>query len=133
MGINARWREKNPERAVAVAKLWVENNRDAVRDTKRRYKRRHPHTVTATNHARRAAILGAIPAGYDIRPIRVLHLQAARLTRCTGIKWHLDHILPLRRGGKHTHMNVQPLPASLNFRKHDNPAFPLPAGYRVAV
>lgn len=32
-------------------------------------------------------------------------------------KWHLDHIMPLSRGGKHCYLNVQPSHVRCNLRK----------------
>lgn len=51
------------------------------------------------------------------RMIEQIHRTAARITRCTGIKHHVDHIVPLARGGPHHESNLQVLPAAINLRK----------------
>ncbi|MEM7166018.1 MAG: HNH endonuclease signature motif containing protein [Planctomycetota bacterium] len=35
-------------------------------------------------------------------------------------KWHLDHIVPLARGGRHEVANLQPLHAACNLQKGDS-------------
>lgn len=40
-----------------------------------------------------------------------------RVSKCTGILHHVDHIYPLARGGLHHQCNLQVLPAKINQRK----------------
>lgn len=40
-----------------------------------------------------------------------------RLADCLGIKFSIDHIIPLGRGGDHHHTNLRAIPHSLNVRK----------------
>lgn len=37
----------------------------------------------------------------------------------TGYAWAIDHMVPLRRGGKHAWSNLQVIPAWLNSWKRD--------------
>jgi len=37
----------------------------------------------------------------------------------TGYPWHIDHMIPLSRGGLHCATNVQVIPARLNLWKRD--------------
>jgi len=49
------------------------------------------------------------------------HLADLR-TRITGIKWNVDHVIPLQNKkvcGLHVPWNLQVIPASENFRKHN--------------
>lgn len=55
--------------------------------------------------------------------------DAGKLTRETGIKHHIDHIIPLSRGGWHHHLNMQVLPGTLNHQKSANPFWQMP-GYK---
>jgi hypothetical protein len=46
-----------------------------------------------------------------------------RLEDCLGIKYNVDHILPLTKGGYHHHRNLQTIPESLNDSKRANLKF----------
>lgn len=43
----------------------------------------------------------------------------ARREAMTGYAWHVDHMLPLARGGKHAWWNIQVIPAHMNAWKRD--------------
>lgn len=52
--------------------------------------------------------------------IRKLYDEAARLTRETGIKHHVDHIVPLKSpvvSGFHVEHNLQVIPKLVNLAK----------------
>lgn len=49
--------------------------------------------------------------------IRELYEEARRLTEQTGIPHHVDHIMPLSKGGPHHPSNLQILTATENLKK----------------
>lgn len=53
--------------------------------------------------------------------VRMIYKICRRITKCLGILHHVDHIVPLYRGGLHHPDNLQILPAKLNCIK----------GYRI--
>ena len=52
----------------------------------------------------------------------VLRRDAGRCGICgltiMEANWHLDHIIPLSKGGEHSYANVQAAHARCNMRKH---------------
>lgn len=50
-----------------------------------------------------------------------------RLENCLGIKYNVDHILPLTKGGYHHHGNLQTIPESINDSKRANLKFRHPS------
>lgn len=48
----------------------------------------------------------------------VMYATRKRVSDCTGILHHVDHIVPIAHGGKHTPVNLRVIPAKLNLRKH---------------
>lgn len=54
--------------------------------------------------------------------------EARQLTRqrneLTGVKWHIDHIIPISKGGTHEHTNIQVVPAKWNHSKLIGTYFP---------
>jgi len=49
--------------------------------------------------------------------IKTIYGLSTRVSECTGIKHHVDHIIPISRGGYHIHTNMQVLPEKINLRK----------------
>ena len=52
--------------------------------------------------------------------ISELYKVATRVAKCLGIPFHVDHIVPLSKGGKHTPQNLQIVPAKWNLRKSNS-------------
>jgi len=97
-----KWRSKNPDKFAASMKRWNENNRPVV---------------ARIASDRRARMRGAMPESADIDVMNVLYEARDRITQCTGIIHHVDHIVPISRGGLHHQANMRVIPASVNHRK----------------
>ena len=88
-----------------LSKVWADNNKD---------KRRHGYSK------RRALKLKCTPKWADMKKIAEVYAGAKRLEDCTGLKYHVDHIIPLQGKnacGLHIWENLQVLEASLNIKK----------------
>lgn len=71
---------------------------------------------------RRTAKLQRTPAWADMAAILAVYVEAARLTRETGIQHHVDHDIPLQGklvSGLHVHNNLQILTGSENSKKRN--------------
>lgn len=58
--------------------------------------------------------------GANTYEIKALYAEAMRLQELTGIQFHVDHIIPLCKGGKHIMENLQILTAHENLKKGGN-------------
>jgi hypothetical protein len=86
----------------------------------REWKRRHPDRVSVDHARRRATRMSAMPPWTNAKDMRAVYKQAQRLTADTGIKHHVDHIVPLRGKtvcGLHVVWNLQVLTETENCRK----------------
>jgi 5-methylcytosine-specific restriction endonuclease McrA len=53
----------------------------------------------------------------ELKALQAIYELAIRLTRATGIEYHVDHHIPLAKGGKHHPDNLWVIPAAENLRK----------------
>jgi hypothetical protein len=142
-----RWRKANRDKARAAVRRWEKAHPDKVRAYKAaaakrnpegcrrrsaRYLRAHPEkcksAVLAWTKAhpekgraacarRRARKRKALPVGRQKDPrVDALYFVASWL-RKQGDDVHVDHIVPLAKGGLHVFENLQILPAVENMRK----------------
>jgi 5-methylcytosine-specific restriction endonuclease McrA len=117
-----RYRKENPEKFQESIKKYRENNREKVRQTNREwrkrnpdyksdYYKRHPHLNAEKSSNRRALIrkcrVGRLPKGY--KQI-VYDTQKGKCWWCgkklNKEKWHVDHLIPLSKDGKHCLSNM---------------------------
>lgn len=106
-----RWRETNIEQARDYQKRWREDNLEHARERSRRWGAEHPDRIREIASRRRARINGAavgdIPRDAEEQ---LLGFQAERCAYChvdlaiTG--FHMDHVVPLSRGGAHAWDNL---------------------------
>ncbi len=105
------WRNKNPKRLAGIYRNWADRNRHKVNAKwmKRQAgkKNRTPNWLTDDE-------LWMMKQAYDIASIR---------SKCLGIKFHVDHIVPLQGktvSGLHVPWNLQVIPAKLNQQKSNH-------------
>jgi hypothetical protein len=132
-----KWREANPEKWMAVARryrannveimlkrtqIWLENNREYARAKKAEWSKNNPAKCAAQSSKRRAKLLNATPIWADLNAIQVEYDLANWCSKATGIKYHVDHIVPLQGKtvcGLHVPNNLQVIPAKDNHVKHN--------------
>lgn len=116
----ARWVVDNPEKARAPKLRYAAANVEKRRIQLREQKRANPAKVLADTRWRQTMKLNATPWWVDRKAIEAVFVEAKRLERETGIKHHVDHIVPLRgKGvcGLHVPWNLQAIPAKENYLK----------------
>lgn len=110
----------NPEKRKATCKAYREDNPEKVRASDKSWYASNPDKVNALTSKRRATKLNATPPWADLNKIAVLYKKAKELESITGLKYHVDHVVPLRGAtvcGLHVWENLQILEASLNISK----------------
>lgn len=100
-----QWRKRNPEKSKGANRRWNEKNRDRW---------------FALLRQRFWAIRRATPKWADRGAIVALYEEAKRLTRETGIEYHVDHVIPLRGKlvcGLHVESNLRVVQRDVNQSK----------------
>jgi 5-methylcytosine-specific restriction endonuclease McrA len=135
-----RWRKANPERVRQKEKRWRDKNPEKISKKNRDYKtanaerlkplniarvmewrKENPEKVRAATHKRRARKKNASGSHTGEQLIDLLKRQGHKCAGCfTSIKTkrHLDHVIPLARGGSNDISNLQWLCQPCNNSKH---------------
>lgn len=124
-----KWEKRNRQRCIDSDRAWVHKNPEKFAARMIRYRDRHrrecslrsarwaksnPEKRCLYENCRRARKRG-LTTIKDPRIIAVYFI--ARWLRQQGDDMHVDHVIPLARGGPHTYENLQILPAVENRRK----------------
>ena len=119
---NKEWRAKNQARVRESIYRWRKENADAFHAINKKSRAKHFDRVMASNGKRRAVEKRATPAWANMFFIAEAYRLARLRTKLTGIKWHVDHIVPLKGKtvcGLHVENNIQVIPAQVNVRKNN--------------
>jgi len=135
----ARWRAANPEKVKemnkdahakrkevrnAESREYRAANLEKMRELGRKWAKDNAGKMLQTNAARRAAKHRAIPIWakeeFDSFVVKEMYDLAVRRTISTGVKHHVDHIVPLRSDvvcGLHCAANLRVITETENFSK----------------
>jgi hypothetical protein len=99
-----KWRTENPELAKAVQDKWVKNNKHKVIANNSKHRDRKKNQTSILDYNEKLII-------------NEIYRARKRISDCIGIKFHVDHIYPISKGGLHKLSNLQLLPEKINMRK----------------
>jgi hypothetical protein len=111
---------RNKEKENARSRAYKEANKVELADKQSKYNKEKPEGNRFRRSLRRAAEKQATPSWADKAKMRAIYAEAARLTKETGIMYHVDHIYPLQSDwccGLHVETNLQILTAFENQSK----------------
>lgn len=94
--------------------------REQVKDRSKRHYQQNKVMYLVRGAARRASKRQASPIWADNKKIKLLYSKAARLTDETGVKYVVDHVIPLVNDkvcGLHVHNNLQVITQLDNLKK----------------
>jgi hypothetical protein len=129
---NIAWRESNPEKMALYKKAYAEKNKEIQRERLKQWKRNNKSKVLADTRKRQAKKIQAVPKWYgefDAFVVKEANDLAKLREKTTGIKWHVDHMIPLQSEtacGYHTAINLQVIPEALNCAKGNKMLFTEP-------
>lgn len=126
---NRRYISANKERLRKISEEWRRINRKTIAEKNAEWRRENPGYLAAHRRENRAKYLvyfnnrrerlstGKLSAGI----VENLLISQAGRCACCGVElghnYHLDHKIPLCRGGRNVDGNVQLLTATCNLRK----------------
>lgn len=120
------WRQNNKEKVRENRRNYERNNKEKMKEKRKRYVSNNRDKISLKNSRRKALKRKSVHPDLNNNIYTVYYNMKNRLEQCLGIKYNIDHILPIARGGYHHHLNLQVIPADLNFVKNDNLKFKHP-------
>lgn len=114
-----KWLEANTARAKEAVSRWQDQNWDRVLAAGRKWSATHPEKIREKCRRRRARKKGCVVSSADIAV--VVERSGGRCAACNALVpeefRHIDHIVPLAKGGPHSTENLQLLCYRCNTRK----------------
>ena len=105
---------------TAAQRKWREENPEAMKLARAEWAAANPHKAAEICRARQARKAQACPAWVDREALAKFYKLARDMTRETGVKHCVDHIVPLKNKivcGLHVPANLQVITVSENARK----------------
>ena len=121
--VNAEWVRKNRDKKAAINRACHERNREKRREQDARSKKNNKGRVNSQNAFRRARRIEATPKWLTPEQkddIKKLYKLSQKFERVFGVKYHIDHIVPLNGEnvcGLHVPWNLQILESKMNIKK----------------
>ena len=128
-GYNRAYRQANKEDIKAYLEANKEHIKAYRQANKERIKAKYKEYYCRTPKAKFNIKSAAYRAAKFRATIRLTELDTFVIEECyrlsqlrttkTGFAWHVDHIIPLSKGGLHKPTNLQVVPAVWNLKKHN--------------
>lgn len=109
----------NRDEELARSTQWTRDNRETVRARNSAWKKANPDKVNAANARRRATKRDALCPTRDDAVIEAIYARARWMTEKFGVLYHVDHLIPLTKGGLHHEDNLVVMRADMNTSKGD--------------
>ena len=123
-----KYRDSRKQEAKEYNEKYRAKNRESLLEKKRKYQREnlaaHVAKAKAYKSKKRAEYNNLSETDKSI--VTLIYEAKQRVSKCLGINFHVDHIIPLSKGGEHAPHNLQIVPAKWNISKHNrsNDIFP---------
>ena len=116
------YRKSNPENTKASSDKYYINNKEKKLAANKLWRQNNKATNQQYNANRRALQMKAMPWWVDKKEIVKVYEECTKITKETGIKHNVDHIIPLNNklvSGLHVPWNLQILTSTQNQNKNN--------------
>jgi len=122
------YHKRNRDTILARQREYYRDNSEKIKDSTSKYFKQNPESKRASERKRRLAKVG-IKTFTKVDESKMLELQKNKCASCfklvggDGLKYHVDHIMPIALGGDNRPENLQILCADCNMRKSSRDPF----------
>lgn len=116
------WREQNRDKSNQISRDYNHRNRDARADQYKEWAKLNAGMRRLSTAKRKAAMLQAIPVWANLAEMKAIYSDAKRIQDATGIRMHVDHVVPLQSPlvcGLHCEANLRVIPGAENEGKRN--------------
>jgi len=116
------WRKKNKDKSNEISRSHHRRNSVARGDYNKEWSKLNSGLRRATAAKRNAAKYRAIPIWANIQQIKRIYSECKRVQDVTGVRMHVDHIVPLQSKlvcGLHCEANLRIIPGAENEAKRN--------------
>lgn len=117
-----RWRERNKERSLEQSRAWKAANKDKLAEYGKKWRAENKPYKAAHERGRLAQKRLATPSWADKGAILKVYKTAAAMTEASGVKYEVDHIVPITSDkvcGLHCEANLTIITKSQNSSKRN--------------
>jgi len=113
------WYLANKQLVVNRVKDWAEANPENIKEISKKHRKKYPDRINTRTSLRRAGKkkVNDIHTPDDRWMLAEFYSLAKLREEVFGFKWHVDHIVPLSKGGRHCLSNLQVVPEYWNLSK----------------
>lgn len=112
------WASRNHVKHIEKKRLWRTSNLQQDKSNKLQWREYNGDKIRSYNSKRRSLKQNAVSQLHNPKIEQCFYKMARMLKEETGNDYHLDHILPLNKGGVHHHCNLQIIEAKKNLEKN---------------
>jgi len=114
-----KWEEDNSDYVKIRASKYYSENKDIIKKNCLEYKSKNKDKYLAYNKNHQSMVrAGLRKLSFNERAkINLIYIEAQQVTIQTGIQYHVDHIIPISKGGEHVCYNLQVITATENLKK----------------
>lgn len=119
--VASEWQKNNKDRSNARKAKWASNNSEKVKATANAWAKANKEARLLAKHTRRAKLAssgGTLTKGIKSKLFALQKGKCPCCNKSLGKNYHVDHIIPIAKGGKNIDSNVQLLRAKCNHQKN---------------
>lgn len=115
--VMSEYRKLNRDTLLIKKEEYRKKNRDILASKQRLYARLNSDTVRRLSNIRKSRLRKATPSFANKESILRFYDKAKSLTMETGVRYEVDHIIPISKGGLHYEYNLRVITMEENRKK----------------